>query len=194
MPTTPGACYSDLPAVDSETQRVAALCPGALVLHGPDARHETVIRGLTDHSLVHFACHAVSDDTDPLTSHLVLYDHEKSPLTVSDLIHSKANPAELAFLSAFSTAQTSSSLIDEALHITSAFQVTGYPQVVGTLWPVFDRAAAELVGNFYSSYLDNDGRISAESAAYALREALLLARDRYPGQPLYWAAHVHVGR
>ena len=151
MPATPGEL--DLPAVVVETQLVEDACPGALVLEGPQARREAVVTALADRSLAHFACHAVSDERDPSSSHLVLYDHQTRPLTVAGIIQCETNAAELAFLSACSTAQTSPSLIDEALHITSAFQVAGFPQVVGTLWPVIDSAAAGIVGDFYSRYM-----------------------------------------
>ena len=127
--------------------------PGALVLEGPQARHEAVVTAVSDRSLAHFACHAVSDEDDPSSSHLVLYDHETRPLTVADIIRCATDAAELAFLSACSTAQTSPGLPHEALHITSAFQVAGFPQVVGTLWPVKDSAAAEIVGDFYARYM-----------------------------------------
>jgi CHAT domain-containing protein len=89
----------------------------------------------------------------PSASHLAPYDYQTRPLTVARIIQCETTAAELAFLSASSTAQTSPSLVDEALHITSAFQVAGFPQVVGTLWPVIDAAAAAIVGDFYARYL-----------------------------------------
>jgi tetratricopeptide (TPR) repeat protein len=192
MPTTPGG--ADLPGVAAETQLVQAACPEALVLAGPQAHREAVVAALADRSLAHFACHAVSDESDPSSSQLVLYDHQRSPLTVADIIQCETTAAELAFLSACSTAQTSADLIDEALHITSAFQVAGFPQVVGTLWPVRDLAAAGLVGDFYARYLPDGGRVPAETAAYALHEAIRQARDRDQQSPLSWAAYMHVGR
>ena len=192
MSATPGEL--DLPAVAAETQLVERACPEALVLEGPQACREAVVTALADRSLAHFACHAVSDERDPSSSHLVLYDHQTRPLTVAGIIQCETNAAELAFLSACSTAQTSPSLIDEALHITSAFQVAGFPQVVGTLWPVIDSAAAGIVGDFYSRYMPDGSGMPAETAAYALHEATRQARHRYRKNPLFWAAYIHVGR
>jgi CHAT domain-containing protein len=163
-------------------------------LSGPQAHREAVVTALADRSLAHFACHAVSDESDPPSSRLVLYDYQRSPLTVADIIQCETKAAELAFLSACSTAQTSADLVDEALHITSAFQVAGFPQVVGTLWPVRDHAAARIVGDFYSRYLPDGGGVAAETAAYALHEAIRQARDRDQQSPLSWAAYIHVGR
>jgi len=188
------ALSAGLPAVAAEAQLVADKFPGALVLKGPQARHETVVAALADHRLSHFACHAVSVDDDPSASHLVLYDHASNPLTVADVMRCDTRAAELAFLSACSTAQASPVLTDEALHITSAFHVAGFAQVIGTLWPVLDSAAGEIAGDFYASYLPDGTRRPPATAAYALHEAIRRARDKYREYPLVWASHVHVGR
>lgn len=50
----------------------------------------------------------------------------------------------LAFLSACTTAVGSAGLPDEAIHLTSAFQLAGYAHVIGTLWPAADAASADL--------------------------------------------------
>ena len=192
VPDAPGV--SKLPAVTAEAREVAGNCPGALLLEGPQARHEEVVRALADHSLAHFACHAVSVDGDPSASRLVLYDYATTPLTVSGIMRCETQAAELAFLSACSTARTSPSLVDEALHITSAFHIAGFPEVIGTLWPVGDRAAAEIARDFYAGYLPGGAGLPRVPAAYALHEAIRRARDRYRDDPLLWAAHVHVGR
>jgi hypothetical protein len=47
---------------------------------------------------------------------------------------------------------------DEALHITGAFQLAGYPQVIGSLWPVLDSA--------------NSALCDLDAAIHALREAV----------------------
>jgi tetratricopeptide (TPR) repeat protein len=192
VPAAPGV--DELPAVAAEARQVAGNCPGALLLEGPQACHEEVVRALAGHSLAHFACHAISFDGDPSASRLVLYDYATAPLSVSGIMRCETQAAELAFLSACSTARTSPRLVDEALHITSAFHIAGFPEVIGTLWPVADRAAAEIARDFYASYLPDGTGLPRVPAAYALHEAIRQARDRYRYDPLLWAAHVHVGR
>ena len=183
-----------LPGVEAEARLVADLCRGALVLAGPQACYNAVVAAMNSHSLVHFACHAVSDQDAPSDSYLVLHDHDQRRLTVSDIIRNRTGHTELAFLSACSTAQTWSGHVDEALHITSAFVVAGFPQVIGTLWQVWDVLAVEIVRDFYAGYLpDRTGR-PARTAAYALHEAVRHASSRYPNEPLLWTPHIHVGR
>ncbi|MCF6477035.1 CHAT domain-containing protein, partial [Nonomuraea sp. MG754425] len=39
---------------------------------------------------------------------------------------------------------------DEAMHITTAFQLAGFQQVIGTLWPVNDTIAARVAEGVYA--------------------------------------------
>ena len=95
---------------------------------------------------VHFACHAVSDPLQPSESRLLLHDRA---LAVRDIARLRLPDAELAFHAACSTARGSEQLADEAIHIASAFQLAGYRNVVGTLWPALDATAARLAEGFY---------------------------------------------
>ena len=63
----------------------------------------------------------------------------------------------------------------------------GAGNVVATLWPVEDRASAELVGGFYDALAEYD-------AAAALAEAQrgLLAQEGWRA-PYYWAAYQVAG-
>ena len=96
--------------------------------------------------------------------------------------------ADLAFMSACSTARTA--LTDEAIHLTSAFQIAGYRHVIGTLWPIRDHVAVRLTRNFYAGLVDSG---TTETAALALHAATRLMRDRSPLTPSVWASHIHSG-
>jgi CHAT domain-containing protein len=70
-------------------------------------------------------------------------------LAVKDLATSTYQ-ARVAYLSACSMAEVRvGSLSDENIHLAGVFQLTGFPNVIGSLWPVDDRAAAQLAGAFY---------------------------------------------
>lgn len=188
VPDTPG---SPLPGVRGETRAISALIPGAHLLADPT--RDKVLESLHGHRIAHFACHALADGTDPGRSRLILPDHARAPLTVTDISNLHLNVA-LAYLAACETSVTAARLADEALHITAAFQLAGYRHVVGTLWSVDDRTAIELAMDFYGHLTDN-GTIPprVERSAHAMHHATRRLRDRYPGTPTLWAAHTHSG-
>ncbi|MCH6165802.1 CHAT domain-containing protein [Pseudonocardia alaniniphila] len=173
-----------LPATVSEAGALVRGPGRAVQLVDADARYDAVLSALADCGWAHFACHAVSDPLSPSDSRLLLYDRS---LAVRDISKLRLQDAELAFLSACSTARGSAQLADEAIHIASAFQLAGYRHVVGTLWPVLDATAARLTQGFY------DRHHRGESPAEALHAVVRELRAAQPLAPSAWAAHIHAG-
>ncbi|MFD0532905.1 CHAT domain-containing protein [Actinomadura luteofluorescens] len=187
MPRTPGA-RSDLPGAEAEAALVGRRFPGPVdVLTGSSATHEAVLAALPKARWAHFACHGHSDLADPSSSHLLLADHRTRPLTVADLAGLRMDGAELAFLSACSTARPGARLADEAIHLASAFQLAGYRHVIGTLWPIGDRHAVDIADLVYTAVTGGG------DVAGAVHAATRQMRDRWPDYPSVWASHVHVG-
>ncbi|MET8139899.1 CHAT domain-containing protein [Sphaerisporangium sp. NPDC005288] len=188
MPVTPGFADGSLPHAGTEAAEVAAAMPGTVLL-GTVATREAVLALLDGCSVAHFACHAVNDLADPSRSKLLLQDHATAPLDVAALNDLDLAHARLAYLSACTTAVTrTDQLHDEAIHLASAFLLAGFPQVVGTLWPIADETALAVARGFY-------GRAAGtgEDAARSLHEAMLAVRDRAPAAPSLWAAFLHIG-
>ncbi|MGX1315936.1 tetratricopeptide (TPR) repeat protein [Streptomyces calvus] len=187
VPDAPGVGV--LPGAATEAELLAELIPGATVLADPT--RAAVLAALPDHPVVHFACHHKPARIDPWQGKLLLHDHQRDPLTVSDVSALRLNGG-LAYLSACSTTLTR--LTDEALHLTGAFQLAGYPHVVGTLWPVGDRPALHLAADFYGR-LTRGGRSAPDltHTATALHHAVRALRAKYPVTPTAWAAHTHTG-
>ncbi|MBX7554253.1 CHAT domain-containing protein [Streptomyces sp. tea 10] len=187
---TPGTV--PLPGVRSETRALTRLIPDAHLLD--PASRATVLRALPGHRVAHFSCHGHADWNDPSRSRLVLPDHATTPLTLADITTLDLT-ADLAYLSACDTSVTDPRLVDESLHITGAFHLAGYQQVIGTLWPVDDRTAAEVATAFYT-HLTSGGTTPAQThrSAHALHRATTRLRDRYPNTPSLWAAYTHTGR
>ncbi|MBE3205821.1 CHAT domain-containing protein [Frankia sp. CH37] len=191
MPFTPGA--ADLRSARAETDRLAnQLSDRVQVLTGPAATRQAVLAALPAARWVHFACHGYSDATDPSASRLLLHDHETEPLRVVDLARLRLDDAELAVLSACSTARPGQRLTDEAIHLAAACQLAGYRHVVATLWPVPDRPARRAVAAFYDRVFP-DGGYSTDRVQPALHATTVALRARYPAYPSVWAAFVHVG-
>ncbi|MEU0693861.1 CHAT domain-containing protein [Streptomyces niveus] len=188
LPQTPDA--EPLGHAEKEAARVAELLRPAgpvTMLIGPAATSQSVLDALPRHGTAHFVCHGLTDPLDPSGSRLLLADHREHPLTVAALADLRLREAELAHLSACSTGVTAHRLADEFVHITAAFQLCGYRQVVGTLWPVTDTAAEAVAEAFHAR------RAVGLPGARALTDALLNLRDRYPATPTRWAAYVHTG-
>jgi CHAT domain-containing protein len=133
------------------------------------------------------------DRTDPARSQLILADNADAPMTVADISALDLTGA-LSFLSACDTSVTSPRLADESLHITGAFQIAGYRHVIGTLWKIDGKIAAELAAAFYRD-ITNNGEVAPdpERSAVALHRAVRELRKHYEITPTLWAAHIHVG-
>jgi tetratricopeptide (TPR) repeat protein len=188
MPTTPDK--PDLPGALDEAALLRQLRPDRCrVYHGAGATREQVLAAMRTAPWAHFACHGHADLDDPSTSHLLLNDHLTSPLTVLDVTRLRLEQAQLAFLSACSTAQPGRRLPDEAIHLASAFQLAGYRHVIGTLWPIRDQAAITVTEEIYRR-LTPTGEAGAAGALHAATRRL---RAQWAWQPSVWASHIHAG-
>ncbi|WP_170322891.1 CHAT domain-containing tetratricopeptide repeat protein [Acrocarpospora macrocephala] len=192
LPDTPFA--PALPGAHTEATLLARLLPGARTVTGAQATRDAVEAMLPEHSIVHLACHALSDWVTPAASRLLLHDHATNPFTVAAISRIRLSHAVLAYLSACSTTAGNQRLADEAMHITAAFQLAGYQHVIGTLWPINDAAAVRIAADFYT-YLTEEGQAAprTERAARALHHATRQLREDSTDSPDLWAAHIHAG-
>jgi len=87
----------------------------------------------------------------------------------------------------------STNLVDENIHLASAFQLAGFPHVVATLWRVADRVAAGLANDFYAAL--RTGPTARDSPAHALHATIHAYRDKpaHRERPHVWASHIHLG-
>ncbi|GAA0986327.1 CHAT domain-containing protein [Acrocarpospora macrocephala] len=190
-PPAPG--QRPLPAARREPHLVSAALPVPVkIIEGHEATRSAVLTALVTHGWAHIACHAVTDDSSPSQSALVIPDADGRLLTVADIARQRLTTADLAYLSACATNRTAVALADEAIHITSAFQLAGYRHVIGTLWPIPDRLASRVMRDFYAG-VTLGGRVDADRASTALHAALLALRSRAPHHPSAWAAYIHSG-
>ncbi|MDC2960418.1 CHAT domain-containing protein [Streptomyces gilvifuscus] len=203
MATTPGN-WGPLPHAQKETAALRQWFPDLVELTAPpDDHRETgrplptkanVLARLEDSALAHFACHGHSDPQDPADSALILQDHATDPLTVASLAPLNLPHAALAYLSACETSiHRNIGLTDEALYLTAAFQLAGFPRVVGTLWPINSRIAADFAHHFYEWLGSRPGPFDVDAAAHALHHATHKIRSRYLSTPTLWAAWLIYG-
>lgn len=205
MPVTPGLPGGGpLPGVPKEISAIRSLLPDPVILlestgpgteaAGTPPTRADVFSHLPECAIAHFACHAVSHPSDPSQSLLYLHDHEAAPLTVRSLEPIQHDRLRLVFLSACRTAYTADTdLLDEAIHLTSAFLIVGARHIIGTLWEVHDATAPEIAASFYRGLDTAAGALDTDRAARALHDAVREVRDKYPRMPFLWAGYLHVG-
>ena len=160
------------------------------ILRDAQVTRMELLTTLQEATWAHFACHAESRADSPTSSRLILGRNGHESLTVADLLAAHLPHAEFAYLSACSTANAGIGILDESLHLASAFQIAGFRRVVGTLWPIGDRFAAELSAQIYP-------RIKAlglEALPLIIAEAAEELYERWPSFPTRWAGLMYVGR
>ncbi|MCX4091390.1 CHAT domain-containing protein [Nocardia sp. alder85J] len=182
---TPG--QPDLPGTVAEATHLHAEHPETRLLADDIATIDGVLAALPEATWAHFACHAGVDLAAPSRSGLRLHDGTLSLPQISRL---PLAHAELAYLSACSTAHGSVLHSDESLHPASAFQLAGFRHVVGSLWPLSDLAAAAAATAFYQHLPASP---TADRAAPALHRVVRTLRSQHPARPDLWAGLIHSG-
>lgn len=193
MSTTPGEI--DLPDVEVEVRGIMRVTEGSIVptrLMQPSAMQ--LFEQFDSYGVMHFACHGISEDKNPSGSHLVLIENgEASKLTVERISRRNTRTAQLAYLSACSTAEsTAIVLADECLHIASGFQLAGFSHVLAAMWPSESRVCLEVSTEFYRLLFDGRGK-GHRKVGTAFHEAVKKAQEEYRRSPLKWAPFIHMG-
>jgi CHAT domain-containing protein len=178
-----------LPAVDAERDSLIARFPGRYrLLEGAAATVDEVREQLPRHRWAHFSCHGTQHLDDPSAGGLALSD---GILSVAD-ISARQHEGEFAFLSACMTAVGGLELADEAITLASAMHFTGYRQVIGTLWSIYDRTAASVAEMVYAE-LTATGRFRPDRSAHALHAAVRHLRDTERAPLHAWTPFTHTG-
>jgi len=186
-----------LPFTAQEAAAIESLVPerDRFVALGFQASRATLLgMPLDDYRVIHFATHGVIDTRYPDLSGLALsgFDTAGTPtrglLGLRDIYALDLN-ADLVVLSACETALGRDIRGEGLLGLTQGFVYAGAKGVVASLWPVTDRATAELMRRFYDHML-RDGLRPAD----ALRHAQLsIADEPRWSHPYYWSAFVLLG-
>ena len=147
MPSTPDK--SNLSFIKRELSKTNNVIPPEvrrLSLCNPTK--QDVVSELRDCQIVHFACHGESEIHNP--SRLLLEDWQTDPLMADEVSTLEPKTAQLTFLSSCHAARCRDlQLLDEAIHLSAAFQLAGFPHVIGTLWQINDFHSTTLAKNVY---------------------------------------------
>ncbi|KAJ4146845.1 hypothetical protein LMH87_001404 [Akanthomyces muscarius] len=170
--------------------------------------HSEALSSASTCSWLHVASHGVSDNSDPAASFLRLGTDEDdavcavqgSRLTVQQIADVRAHQGILAFLSACSTAENKVALLlDESLSIGYAFQLAGFPHIVGCLWPAYEFICPDFAAFFYRylvQYGPKQGRpLTSDLIAFCVHYAamsIMISHDCLK-EPIFWAGFMHIG-
>ena len=178
-----------LPGVKAEVDALSALLPGTRLLDATFTTgrlHDEFDRG--SYRIAHLATHGFFGSTGK-QSFIMAYDDLITMDGLQKLLQLegvKKAPIELLTLSACETAEGDDR---SPLGIAGAAIKAKAKSVLGTLWPVSDDAAQQVMTKFYNS-LVSDGTSKAE----ALRRAqLVLIGDNKLDHPFFWAPFIIVG-
>ena len=150
---------------------------------------------LSNYHIVHFATHALIDNVHPELSAIALSAVNKQGqaedgfLRANEIFNLKL-AADLVVLSACRTGTGKEVAGEGLIGLTRPFMYAGAPRVIVSLWPLEDRATAELMVRFYKQLLGP----RKLSPAAALREAQIeMWNDARWRAPYFWGAFVLQG-
>jgi CHAT domain-containing protein len=162
--------------------------PRAHLLVGARATKRVLRAAAPAQGIIHFATFGVLNKHNPLFSFVELAPQpgDDGRLEVHEVFGLDLH-ARLVVLSACQTALGSGALADvpagdDWVGLVEGFLYAGATHVMATLWPVEDRATADLMTEFYTELAA--GRLEAEALAGAQRQAL---RNPATADPFYWA-------
>ncbi len=182
-----------LPEAGAEVREVARLYPSAAVFSGAAATRARFLEHLDRYQVLHFAGHAVAGRRPDDPAYLVLAADtpvDSGAFYLDEMAVRRFEHLELVILSACGTVAGDGSRTGGFAGLARPFLAAGVPRVVGTLWPIGDRAARQLLVRFHRA-LGKHGE-----PGRALREAqlqLIGSDDPDLSSPSAWAAFQVVG-
>ncbi len=184
---TRGAALNNLPAAEKEALSIERLIPNAIVLREDEVQPERVREQARVRRILHFACHAEAKDENPLESVLKFDARGERWLTAAQIMARWRLQADLVMLSACETARGKVYRYEGVYGLARAFLHAGAKSVGATLWQVEDESTAQLVEEFYKSYIVR--KLPKDRALQQAQRHML--QQGYA--PYYWSGFVLIG-
>jgi CHAT domain-containing protein/tetratricopeptide (TPR) repeat protein len=156
-----------------------------------DATKATVLENIRNKDVLHFSCHGLFDNSDPLSSGILLYN-DKYPkardiLTAREIFNLELK-AELVTLSACETGINEIKPGEELIGLTRGFLYAGAASVMVSLWSVNAPSTQRLMREFYTQLKGGKDKASALQQA----QIKTMETNGYE-HPYYWAPFVLIG-
>lgn len=190
--------FGSLFAAEEEAQVLKALWSSVgqhTALEGPAATKAAVLNALAKpYSVIHFASHASVNWQNPALSAIKLANDpqatllESGDLSVDDITKLKLQ-ANMVVLSACETGTGKLTTGEGPIGLSRAFFEAGVSRVLASLWPVDDRATAQLLEFFYQALIEQNQ--SPEQALQWAQQQMLRLPDF--AHPYFWSGFIFVG-
>jgi CHAT domain-containing protein/tetratricopeptide (TPR) repeat protein len=177
-----------LPFAEAEARDVADLYHVSPTL-GADVTREAVVHAMSA-DVVHFAGHAIVNETRPSESELVLGDASGAGLRAAEIRGLDCARTRLIVLASCQGAWGLMTRTEGAIGLARAFLAAGAPSVVASQWMVDDRASSALMVRFHQEYLQTG---NAPESLRRAQIALAHAGDAVLREPRNWAGFVAFG-
>lgn len=187
----PGNGYSNLAAIEEETESILDLMKGTKVT--TNQPKQDILQVIEGAYIVHFAMHnfpanetqsssymVLSTEVDSTMNHL-LFDYEIDPLNLN---------ASMVVLNACESGSGQLHPGEGVLSMTRSFMLAGAESAISTQWPVDDRAGSSIITDFYG------GLAKGYTKSGALRKSQLNYLEHSTpsfSHPYYWAGYQVVG-
>ena len=172
-----------LSSATNEVEIISELIDGTKFI-GEESIKQNFFDNSQNYSVLHFAMHAEIDNYNPLNNRLIFSDGDltSSEIYVSDI---KAN---LAVLSACNTGFGKLEKGEGIMSMARAFNYSGVPSVVMSLWKVPDRETKDIMVAFYKHL--KKGESKSEALKSAKKDFLNSVQDDYLRHPYYWSGFI----
>lgn len=151
----------ELESAECESRGVSQRVGTRAIRPAPAVRG-TVLDGMDQCAIWHFACHGIHKPAAPLESSLTLADGE---LKLRSIFARPAGSGRLAILSACRTALGDEAMVDEVVSFPGALMQAGVAGVISTQWEVGDQEAMLLVLRFFDELADGQDPVRALTRA-----------------------------
>jgi len=191
--------YAQLPESENEVKAIVNLFEDRGSKHSTLALRQWANENSLKENLsksyqfIHIAGHSFANLENPKFSGIACFDDEEGDgedgVLYTGEIYNISTQADLVTLSSCESGYGKLELTEGMLGLNRAFIYAGTPNVVFSLWKVYDKVSSQLMVDFYQQIL------AGKSYAASLREAKLkLLNQEATAAPHYWGPYLLIGR
>jgi len=167
----------------AEIQNITNYFSGNLLLD-KEATKEQFLTELPNHSIIHLATHANTEDT--FSPWIAFYDDNIS----LEELYLIENSASLVVLSACNTTVGKQEIGEGVMSLARGFFYSGTQSVVSSLWNIDDQSTSEITTTFYKNLSEGE---SKSKALHNAKLSYLANHSLEETSPHYWASLILLG-